>query len=237
MIWSLLFAHFLVDFIMQSKKTAEKKLDVKETIIHSLWIFFVTLIVVVTFGFWHWNILLLVLVISITHGVIDFFKAKFDNKFDCKWKWLLFTGDQILHIAIIFIGVIVFVPNLKTGYLIKVSETFMINDSLKFLSFLILITFGGSYFTATVCKAFEPNEKKSDVSLDKAGRYIGILERLIVSVSILIGRFEIIGFLIAAKSIIRHPEKGNKEFAEYFLIGTFTSFIWAGFFTYLYLKI
>jgi len=63
------------------------------------------------------------------------------------------------------------------------------------------------------------------------------LERIIVAASILIGRYEIIGFLIAAKSIIRHQEKNEKAFAEYFLIGTFTSFVWAAVFTFLYLKL
>lgn len=234
MIWSLLFAHFLVDFVLQSKKTAENKLDLKETIIHSLWIFFVTLIVTIFFGYWNWNVLLLVLIIAITHGVIDFSKARLDDKLGCKWKWLFFAGDQILHITIIFGGIIILVPNLKPGYLVKISEIFLTNDLMKILSFLILITFGGSYFTASVCEAFKPSDS-SDKSLDRAGRYIGILERLIVAASILIGRYEIIGFLIAAKSIIRHTETNNKVFAEYFLIGTFTSFIWAALFSYLYL--
>ncbi len=53
----------------------------------------------------------------------------------------------------------------------------------------------------------------------------------------LIGRFEIIGFLVASKSIIRYQNTTNESFAEYFLIGTFTSFIWAAGFTFLFLKI
>jgi len=235
MIWSILFAHFLVDFVLQSKETAENKLNLKKTFNHSLWIFVVTLIIVSLTGFWDWKVILLVLVIAITHGIIDFFKAIIENKMDCKWSWLLFAVDQILHVAIIFVSIIIFFPDLSSGYIFKISKLFFDNNIIKIFSFLILITFGGSYFTAKVCRAFEPSEKTRNNSLEKAGRYIGILERMIVSASILIGRFEIIGFLIAAKSIIRHTEKDDKAFAEYFLIGTFTSFIWAAVFTFLFL--
>ncbi|KQC02890.1 MAG: hypothetical protein APR54_09930 [Candidatus Cloacimonas sp. SDB] len=237
MIWSFLFAHFLVDFVLQSKETAENKLDWKNTLKHCLWIFGVTLIIVLLTGFRDWKVVPVVLTIAITHGFIDFLKAKIENKLDFKWSWLLFAVDQLLHVTIIFVSIIIFYPDLNTGYTFKISTIFFNENIIKIFSFLILITFGGCYFTAKVCRVFEPVERNTDTSLSKAGRYIGILERLIVTASILIGRYEIIGFLIAAKSIIRHPEKDDKKFAEYFLIGTFTSFIWAAFFTFLFIKL
>lgn len=60
-----------------------------------------------------------------------------------------------------------------------------------------------------------------------AGKLIGTLERWLILVFILIGRYEVIGFLIAAKSIIRFGEgkKGeeDKDRTEYFLAGTLLS--------------
>jgi hypothetical protein len=60
-----------------------------------------------------------------------------------------------------------------------------------------------------------------------AGRWIGIFERTLVLTFILTNHFEGIGFLIAAKSILRFGEiKGsdNRAETEYILIGTLMSF-------------
>ncbi|MGB5554179.1 MAG: DUF3307 domain-containing protein, partial [Flavobacteriaceae bacterium] len=61
--------------------------------------------------------------------------------------------------------------------------------------------------------------------LPNAGRLIGVLERWLVLTFILIDQFSAVGFLIAAKSILRYRD-GNKIFSktEYVLIGTLLSF-------------
>jgi hypothetical protein len=60
--------------------------------------------------------------------------------------------------------------------------------------------------------------------LEKAGRYIGILERSLTITAVLLGRYEFIGLLLTAKSIARYPEmKEDSSFIEYYLIGTLTS--------------
>ncbi len=64
-------------------------------------------------------------------------------------------------------------------------------------------------------------------SLEKAGRYIGIFERILVLTFILSDNFSAIGFLIAAKSILRFSDKnksGARKQTEYVLIGTLMSF-------------
>ena len=63
--------------------------------------------------------------------------------------------------------------------------------------------------------------------LDKAGRYIGILERILVLTFVLLNQVSAIGFLIAAKSILRYGNKdkeGARKQTEYVLIGTLMSF-------------
>lgn len=70
-------------------------------------------------------------------------------------------------------------------------------------------------------------EKGDDHSLTNAGRYIGILERLLVLIFILVGRWEGVGFLIATKSVFRFgdlKESQDRKLTEYILIGTFLSF-------------
>lgn len=64
-------------------------------------------------------------------------------------------------------------------------------------------------------------------SLQNAGKWIGYLERVLILTFILIGKIEMIGFLLAAKSIFRFGELNkSKEIktTEYVLIGTFASF-------------
>src|SRR5690606_20094169 len=57
------------------------------------------------------------------------------------------------------------------------------------------------------------------------GRLIGILERTLSLVLILVGEWATIGILIAAKSIARFDELKERRFSEYYLIGTLTSLL------------
>lgn len=56
-----------------------------------------------------------------------------------------------------------------------------------------------------------------------AGEVIGVLERLLAFVLILHQAPTAVAIGIAAKSAVRFPEFEDKEFAEYFLVGTLTS--------------
>ena len=67
----------------------------------------------------------------------------------------------------------------------------------------------------------------SKTSLSEAGRWIGIFERALVLTFIVTDHYEGIGFLIAAKSILRFndlKESDNRRETEYVLIGTLMSF-------------
>lgn len=52
---------------------------------------------------------------------------------------------------------------------------------------------------------------------------VGIVERLLILTFVLAGSYEAVAFAIAAKSIARFKELDNKNFAEYYLIGTSVS--------------
>ena len=57
----------------------------------------------------------------------------------------------------------------------------------------------------------------------RVGATIGILERLLIVVFILTGVTEAIGFVVAAKTIARFRLLEDREFAEYYLLGTLAS--------------
>ena len=59
--------------------------------------------------------------------------------------------------------------------------------------------------------------------LHDAGMWIGYAERVLALTFMLLGTYEALGFLIAAKSLLRFQETDTKR-TEYVLIGTLLSF-------------
>jgi hypothetical protein len=64
--------------------------------------------------------------------------------------------------------------------------------------------------------------------VEGAGSWIGILERTIAVLSISQGQFSALGFVMAAKSLARFKLLSeDQSFAEYYLIGTLYSILFA----------
>jgi hypothetical protein len=61
-----------------------------------------------------------------------------------------------------------------------------------------------------------------NIELPNAGKLIGLIERWLVLTFVLISQFEAVGFLIAAKSILRYSDHKTLK-TEYVLIGTMLS--------------
>ncbi|NLR93576.1 DUF3307 domain-containing protein [Flammeovirga agarivorans] len=71
------------------------------------------------------------------------------------------------------------------------------------------------------------NDRSTYASLQDAGQWIGILERILILTFVLNGDLKSIGFLLTAKSVFRFGDlKGGKDrqMTEYILIGTLISF-------------
>jgi hypothetical protein len=79
------------------------------------------------------------------------------------------------------------------------------------------------------------NDSENLAKKDKrAGAVIGFLERVLIVIFLSLQQFAAIGFVLTAKSIVRFDRiTKDKEFAEYYLIGTLSSFIFALVFYYL----
>ncbi len=60
---------------------------------------------------------------------------------------------------------------------------------------------------------------------ENVGEWIGVLERLIALTFVLTGSYAALGFAIAAKSIARFKELEDKQFAEYYILGTSVSLL------------
>ncbi|MFP3948142.1 MAG: DUF3307 domain-containing protein [Longimicrobiales bacterium] len=87
---------------------------------------------------------------------------------------------------------------------------------------------GGAAIVSGVLATLSPGlEEAEDASsgLRGSGRLIGILERTITLVLIVLGQWAAIVLLLAAKSIARFEELKDRRFAEYYLVGTLTSIL------------
>lgn len=86
---------------------------------------------------------------------------------------------------------------------------------------LFLINGGTQIVRAVLNKA---DATQSDEVEYNRGRLIGSIERVLLLAMVATGNWAAMGFVIAAKSLVRSREfENNRTFAEYFLIGTLTS--------------
>ena len=71
------------------------------------------------------------------------------------------------------------------------------------------------------------SDPRPDAGPLRGGRIIGLLERAAVAVAILAAWPEGIAVVLAVKGLARYPELREPHASEQFIIGTFTSVLWA----------
>lgn len=93
---------------------------------------------------------------------------------------------------------------------------------------LIVVFPGSRVVTGVLAKAGATSDDQDGQRL-RGGRWIGRLERLAVFASLLSGFPEGVAIVLAVKSLARYPElrATSSQIAEKFIIGTFTSVLYA----------
>ena len=219
---AILTAHLIGDFIFQTKRIIERKREWKIFFLH---IITVTLITYLLLGEFHWQILL---VVFLTHFIIDAMKLYW-----MKDSWLSFTIDQGSHLIVLIGLALVFSGVPDTGWWPAVMGTEFIEwyyGLLSLLSGLILTVKVGGILIGKFTAPFQEEIDNNMEGLKNGGLYIGYLERILVMILLLTDITMGIGFLFASKSILRIGEikdTGQRKIAEYIIIGTFFSFVWA----------
>jgi len=232
LLFKLLLAHIIGDFFLQPQKWVaekeEKKLKSGKLYLH-IAIHFILLFIIV----WDVSLWLPIVLIGISHFIIDAIKLTIQKE---KTKRLLFFLDQLFHILVIL--VVFFVFSDKTMDL----KAVLSQKNLQLLFCLLFLTMPASIIMRTIFSKWDITKLTQDnESLKDAGKYIGILERVLVFIFIVVNHWEAVGFLITAKSVFRFgdlKESKHRKLTEYILIGTLISFgiaILTGLF-YLYLK-
>ena len=212
----LLLAHLLGDFILQPTSWVLDKESKKQK---SIYLYIHTFIhgVLAALFISEIQFIWFAVLLALSHGFIDFLKLYYQKK-KTKRNWFLF--DQLLHLVVI-IGITFYYTNTKIELSLFDTNFWIV------LTGIILLTKPTSIILKNIISIWTPENKTKDESLQNAGNYIGILERLFIFCFILTGHFEAIGFLLAAKSIFRFgdlKEAKDRKLTEYVLIGTLLSF-------------
>ncbi|MFF0813795.1 hypothetical protein ACFYVR_01340 [Rhodococcus sp. NPDC003318] len=97
------------------------------------------------------------------------------------------------------------------------------------LAVLAAATGGGPLVRAAFRIAVRRDDSRPqpDAGPLRGGRTIGVLERIAVAVAILAGWPEGLAVVLAVKGLARYPELREPHASEQFIIGTFTSVLWA----------
>ncbi|HMM18759.1 MAG TPA: DUF3307 domain-containing protein [Petrimonas sp.] len=215
----LILMHLAGDFILQPKSwVAEKeKQGAKSLKLYLHGLIHGALVWLVLWDLRHWAV---ALSITILHVGIDMVKLSFQKK-NNKTGWFLM--DQMLHVlSIVVLWYLFFNPDISFGALAENLQFWIYVTAILFLT--VVCGLGIQVLLTNWTKDIYLDKEKS---LPNAGRYIGILERLLVFLFVILGRWEAIGFLIAAKSVFRFgdlKDSRNRKLTEYILIGTLLSF-------------
>lgn len=214
----LFLAHLIGDFVFQTKKSIKQKerLKLKSPVLYiHIAIHFVLLSLIL----WDISLWPIILTITISHFIIDVLKLKFQKK---KTKRLWFFLDQLFHIIMIFVAYFLFTDNSLEVSTIFTETNVLLLTCVLFLTQPVSIIMMTIFSKWNIEKLTTGNE-----SLKDAGRYIGMLERLLVFIFIISDHWEAVGFLITAKSVFRFgdlKESKHRKLTEYILIGTLISF-------------
>lgn len=213
---SLLLAHVLADFVLQPDAWAGQKHRARPLLLHGT--VFLALSLGAT-GSLHPAIFAL----GAAHVAIDSVKARLPASLSA------FMVDQAAHLATIAAVALLF-PGLWAaglwGRMVPPASLGLLGDAAILVVAFVLATRAGG-FAVGLLMARWPGEELSD-GLRNGGRLIGILERALILIFLLAGQDAGIGFLIAAKSILRFDTASrDQSAAEYVIIGTLASFGWA----------
>jgi hypothetical protein len=231
----LLLAHCISDFLLQPNRwVADKRLKIWKS--RYLYYHIIVTALAAALFLWKLQYILPVVVISLTHLLIDGFKLKAEKKFK-SYKGVdfkLFITDQALHIFIIVVTWLAIINGWSRAAKMVDHLTSSYPVWLRALGYIIVTTPIG-FIIQFLTRKWSSELAISD-SLPNAGKWIGILERLLILTMVYINQFGAIGFLVAAKSILRVTDKpdtpndattskpfSTRKHTEYVLIGTFLS--------------
>jgi hypothetical protein len=215
---ALVFAHALADFMLQTNEMVRRKKEPRVLLLH------VGIVAAVS-----WLALGLapaalapVALVAATHLAIDAYKVHRLPK-----DLASFLADQAAHLMVLGAAALAFPGAYGLGLWAGEPALAHLPRAMAFLAGLVIATQAGSFAVGLLMLGLPPLQGSLE-SLPSGGRVIGLLERSMVYLFVLTGQMQALGFLLAAKSILRFGEvQADRRAAEYVIIGTLASFAWA----------
>ena len=211
---SLALAHIIGDFYLQTDKYCQQK-ESKQfrswfLYAHGIIIGLLSWMIVPYCNFGVWTLL-----ITVSHFAIDAIKIH------CPKGLWSFVIDQLLHMGILIAISNIYKPAKELPLqMIDFSTSF--STPLLILAILLCIK-PANILIKLILEKYQVGKSESCNNIKNAGALIGNLERMLTIVFVLLGQFEAIGFIVAAKSILRFKDTDTAK-TEYVLAGTFLSF-------------
>jgi len=222
----LILAHLIADFVFQTPSMLERR---KTTL---WWLLphigaFVGLSLLLFLPNLTIRVIIAITALASAHFFFDYIKTRFLGD-----KIGAFLVDQALHLLAIWFAALYLAGGWSPAVMDHLASLINAPKILIFLVSVVLTTATGGVLIGKITQPFlakirdSATENKPGIKF--AGTYIGMLERLLILLFILTNNLSAIGFVFAAKSLVRFPESRDAHhFTEYFLIGTTSSFAYA----------
>jgi hypothetical protein len=210
---ALVFAHVLADFVFQTGTLAQDKQDrrIAALALHAL---IVAATLVIALG----QPAPLLLALVAAHLALDLAKSTLPRA-----RLWPFIADQAAHLLTLA-AFAAWQPDLWRGGLWAGLP--WLPGTMALITGALITTRAGGFAVGLLMRPWA--NVRLPKGLPKGGTLIGLLERGVIFVLVLVGQPGGIGFLIAAKSVLRFETTSKDTRAgEYVIIGTLASFGWA----------
>lgn len=215
---ALLFAHVIADFLLQPGVMVRRKREIPIFLAHIAIV--AALSLAALGGSWQ-----LVLAVAAAHLVIDAIKTW---GLPTAWRDTLpaFLADQAAHVATLLAAALLVPDALGSGLWAPYADA--LRAPIILLTGAVLTVMAGGFAVGLLMQPYTRQLQPDSGSLDNAGQMIGRLERGLIFLFLCVGEPMAIGFLIAAKSVLRFDTASkSQKTSEFVIIGTLASFGWA----------
>lgn len=220
-----LLGHILGDFYFQTDRLAVAKRSKQPALLlHCL--LYALAMVLVTLPFFDVRSIWAALLLGAVHCLVDECKFFYEKRRGS--GKILFLSDQAIHLGCIVIAACALAEKdmtLQPTAWFQGIEAVSGISALSVLAWITLLLVNykpAGIIVSRLIGDMKPEDKEEPAT--NAGRWIGLLERLLMMTFLVLDQFAAIGLVLTAKSIARYDRiSKDQQFAEYYLLGTLLS--------------
>ena len=227
-----LLVHILGDFYFQSDKLAEKKKNrYRYVLLHGLIYFIVSFLCALPF--WSAPLFLYTGILSVFHWLVDSLKYLYFKKGKREQTASIYFTDQIIHLGCITVVASLFLYQVFILSFFSGLDDFFgsvqinLYTMMRWAGLLLMMVKPANITVKQLVNKYKPREDTL-FNTNNTGALIGSLERMIILLMLSVGQYAAIGLVLTAKSVARYNKIAeDKNFAEYYLLGTLLSVLYA----------